>query len=189
MPLAPASSAFTEPSEQGDSPTVIPVLHAVLAAIHFCLGKVKPRWVKIPPKLGAIFSLLWQSGTIKTYIHFFYLNPSYGVIVLSRRMDTGAAKGFAGPFSITQSLSREATFPVSAQRFKSHLNPASCMRHLCCTLLEQICQQNKRAGTNLPLFQQQQREPRGLFLACQSQMGLRASGFLCAPWKTNEWLK
>lgn len=43
MPLAPASSAFTEPSEQGDSPTVIPVLHVVLAAIHFCLGKVKPK--------------------------------------------------------------------------------------------------------------------------------------------------
>lgn len=43
VPLALARSAFTEHHGQGDSPTVIPVLHVLLAAIRLCLGKVKPE--------------------------------------------------------------------------------------------------------------------------------------------------
>lgn len=159
VPLAPARSASTEHSEQGDSPTVIPVLHIVLAAILFCLGKAKPKvsrdtsWLE----LGAIFSLLWQGGTsLRHRGIFLFKSFLMGFILLSRRTDTVAAKGSAGPFSINRSLNRDTALPASAHRFKSHLNPASCMRHLHCTLVEQICQQNKRAGTNLSLFQQQQ---------------------------------
>lgn len=156
LPLAPARSAFTEHSEQGDSPTVIPGLHVVLTAILFALAKWSPRWVKIPPKSGTIFSLLWQGGTPLRHTGIFkFKSFLIRFIVLSRRMDPGAAKGSSGLFSITWSLNREAAFPASAHCFKSHLNPASCMRHLRCALLEQICQQNKRAGTNLSLFQQQ----------------------------------
>lgn len=43
MPLVPAWSAFKEHSKQRGSPRVTIRLHVALAAIHFCLGKVKPK--------------------------------------------------------------------------------------------------------------------------------------------------